>query len=388
MKTGETRIFTTHAGSLPRPASLTALHAKKFAGESVDETILAAEAATAVESVVRRQAEAGIDIGNNGEAPRESFFTYVQHRMSGFGDRSFRPIMADIIRYEGFLALLTRQSFSLDNVSLMAAPKAIGTIAYTGTSAIEAECAQLSAALEKAGNPFVEAFVSSPSPGIIAAAMQNAHYDSLPAYIDAVAAALGQEYRAIVDAGFILQIDAPDLAMERHTLFADKPLGEFLAFVRVVIAAINRALDALPKDRVRLHVCWGNYEGPHDLDVALSDIWSEIEKAKAGAFMISMANPRHAHEVACFAHGELPADAIFVPGVIDTTTNYIEHPGVVALRIERAVQAVGDPKRVIAGTDCGFETSAGFGAVVPEICWAKLTSMSEGAKIASQRIFG
>ena len=388
MKTGANRILTTHAGSLPRPKSLTALHARRFAGEAIDNEALAAETETAVARLVALQAEAGIAIGNNGEAPRESFFTYVQHRMSGFGGRSSRPLMADMTRYEGFLALLSRSAIAEENVSLMSAPRAIGPIAYTGAGAIEAECAQLARVLAAAGNPFVEAFVSSPSPGIIAAAMANAHYPSLEAYVDAVAHALSREYRAIVAAGFVLQIDAPDLAMERHTLFADRSLADFLDFVRVVIAAINRALHAVPRDRVRLHVCWGNYEGPHDLDVPLERIWPEIEKAKAGAFMLSMANPRHAHEVRCFRDAELPAGAILIPGVIDTTTNYIEHPEVVADRIEAAAKAVGDPLRIIAGTDCGFETSAGFGAVAPAVCWAKLRALGEGARIASARLFG
>jgi len=388
VKASQDRILTTHAGSLPRPAGLTTLHARRFGGERVDEMAFEAVIESAVGQVIAKQVEAGIDIGNNGEAPRESFFTYVQHRMSGFGGRSFRPIMADMTRYEGYLAFLTRMSMAADNVSLMSAPQAVGPVTYTGTNAIRLECAQLTRALASAGNPFAEAFVSSPSPGIIAAAMQNAHYDSLPAYVDAIAAALSHEYRAILDAGFILQIDAPDLAMERHTLFADKPLAEFLAFVRMVVAAINRALDAVPKERVRLHVCWGNYGGPHDLDVPLEEIWSEVEKTKAGAFVLSMANPRHAHELRFFSHGAMPPGAILIPGVIDTTTNYVEHPETVAMRIEEAALAIGDPRRIIAGTDCGFETSAGFATVVPDICWAKLKALSDGARIASRRLFG
>ncbi len=299
------------------------MHARRFAGEHVDQETLDTAVESAVGEVIAKQVRAGIDIGNNGEAPRESFFTYVQHRMSGFGGRSSRPVMADMTRYEGFLALLSRTTIAAENVSLMSAPKAIGPVTYADGSAIQSECAQLERALARAGNPFVEAFVSSPSPGIIAAAMQNAHYDSLADYIDAVAVALSHEYRAIVDAGFVLQIDAPDLAMERHTLFADKPLEEFLAFVRVVVTSTNRALDAIPKERVRLHVCWGNYEGPHDLDVPLEQIWPEIEKTKAGALVIAMANPRHAHELRCLSNGAMPTGAVLIPGVIDTTTNYV-----------------------------------------------------------------
>ena len=337
--------------------------------------------------MVARQADAGIDIGNDGEAPRESFFTFVQHRMSGFGGRSERPLMADLARYPAFFRSLNSR-LPAGSVSLLAAPRAVQAVVHRGGGEAALECAQLKAALAKAGDPFVDAFMTAPSPGIIAAAMQNAHYETLGDYVDALGKALAHDYRAILDAGLLLQIDAPDLAMERHTLFADKPLSEFLDFVKLVGAAINRALAGAPTDRVRLHVCWGNYEGPHDLDVALDDIWPEVSRIRAGGFLISMANPRHAHEVCCFEAGALPAAATLIAGVIDTTTNYVEHPKVVAMRIEAAAKAVGDPERVMAGTDCGFETSAGFQAVAEDVCWAKLKSLSEGAKLASARIFG
>jgi 5-methyltetrahydropteroyltriglutamate--homocysteine methyltransferase len=230
--------------------------------------------------------------------------------------------------------------------------------------------------------------VSAPSPGIIAAAMQNAHYDGLPAYINALAEALREEYQAIAGAGFILQIDAPDLALERHTLFQDRPLEEFLAFVRIVVAAINGALRGIPQEQVRLHVCWGNYEGPHDSDVPLEDIWPEVSQIQTGAFMLSMANPRHAHEYRLFEDPAFLGDRLLIPGVIETTTNYIEHPQVVADRLERIARAVGDPRRIIAGTDCGFETAAGSKMVIEDVVWAKLRSLSEGAAIASHRLFG
>jgi 5-methyltetrahydropteroyltriglutamate--homocysteine methyltransferase len=297
-------------------------------------------------------------------------------------------MMADMARYQGFLALRARAYPDGGRVDLAAAPRAIGPVAYTGGGLIAAECAQLADGLAHAGRPFVEAFVSSPSPGLVALAMQNDHYDSLADYVDAVAGALAHEYRAIVEAGFVLQIDAPDLAMERHAVFADRPLDEFLAFVRLIVSALNRALAAVPRERVRLHVCWGNYEGPHDLDVGLSEIWPEIAKADVGAFMISIANPRHAHEVRYLAGGAFPAGAILIPGVIDTTTNYVEHPEVVALRISEAAAAIGDPTRIIAGTDCGFESSTGSGAVAPDVAWAKLDALREGARIASARLFG
>jgi 5-methyltetrahydropteroyltriglutamate--homocysteine methyltransferase len=386
VKTGTDRILTTHAGSLPRPAALTALHAAKAAGSAVDEQALESEAEAATRDVVAAQIAAGIDVVNNGEVGRESFFTYVRHRMTGFGGQSSRPTMADLLEYPTYLQMLMRQALAGANVSLMAAPRAIGEVSYRGPEPIAAECAQLERLLAPHRGAFTEAFVSSPSPGIVAAAMENAHYDDLPAYVNAVATALQTEYETIARAGFVLQIDAPDLAMERHTLFHGKPLSEFTAFLRLVVGALNRALVHVPRDRVRLHVCWGNYEGPHDLDVPLHEIWAEISRAAVGGFMLSMANPRHAHEVRLFDKGILPPGSLLLPGVIDTTTNYVEHPEVVADRIERAVKAVGDPHRVVASTDCGFETSAGFTAVAPDIVWAKMRSLAQGAALASRRV--
>ena len=381
------RILTTHAGSLPRPRPLTALLAAKSAGQPVDEAALAAAVEQATEAVIAQQLACGIDVVNNGEVGRESFFTYLKHRMRGFSGTSQRPAMADLIRYPGYVEQLVRSLSTTANVSLMTAPRATSDVEYLGHAPIEAECAQFSRLLAPHKGRYVEAFMSSPSPGIVAAAMENAFYASLDDYVRAVAAALRHEYEAIAKAGFVLQIDAPDLAMERHTLFHGKPLGDFLAFVRSVIDALNAALTGIPRDRVRLHVCWGNYGGPHDLDVGLEEIWAEIARASVGGFLISLANPRHAHEVQLFARGILPQGALLVPGVIDTTTNYVEHPEVVAERIERAALAVGDPKRVLAGTDCGFETAAGFAAVAPDVVWAKLRALSEGATLASKRLF-
>jgi 5-methyltetrahydropteroyltriglutamate--homocysteine methyltransferase len=228
--------------------------------------------------------------------------------------------------------------------------------------------------------------MTSPSPGIVAAAMLNEHYSSLENYIGALGEALRAEYEAIVSHGLILQIDGPDLAMERHTSFADRTLEEFLAFVRVVVKSINHALEKIPPDRVRMHVCWGNYEGPHNDDVPLQDLLPLFYEARVGALMISMANPRHEHEYRVFQNLPLPSRMNLIVGVIDTTTNYIEHPEVVADRIERAANAVGDPRRIIAGTDCGFATSAGLGEVAEEIVWEKLKAMAEGARIATRRL--
>jgi 5-methyltetrahydropteroyltriglutamate--homocysteine methyltransferase len=388
MQQSTDRILTTHAGSLPRPQSLAALHTARYGGAAVDEDILAQAVEEATRAIIAQQIEAGVDIGNNGELGRESFFTYVQHRMTGFGGVSTRPIMADLLRYPGSLERRRQAMRAGERVDLLKAPKAIGEVRYVTATPIEQECRQLKHLLDETPNGFREAFVSSPSPGIIAAAMQNEYYDDLETYVQALAAALRTEYTAIAEAGFLLQIDAPDLALERHTLFQDKPLAEFLAFVRVVVGAINSALQGIPRQQVRLHVCWGNYEGPHDCDVPLEDIWPDISQINTGAIMLSMANPRHAHEYRLFESADFLGDRLLIPGVIDTTTNYVEHPQVVADRIERIANAVGDPRRIIAGTDCGFETSAGTRKVVEEVVWAKLRSLSEGAAIASKRLLG
>jgi 5-methyltetrahydropteroyltriglutamate--homocysteine methyltransferase len=380
--------LTTHAGSLPRPRSLIALHTARYSGMPIEEARLEQAAEDAMRTAITKQLDAGIDIGNNGEMGRESFFTYVQHRMTGFGGTGTRPIMADLTRYAGSLERRRQAMGTDERVDLLRAPKALGEVRYVNAAPIEQECRQLKRLLDAADRGFAEAFISAPSPGIIAAGMQNDYYENLEAYVRAIATALRTEYTAIAAAGFILQIDAPDLALERHTLFQDKPLEDFLAFVRVVVAAINDALAGIPRERVRLHVCWGNYEGPHDCDVPLEDIWPSIAQVDAGAIMLSMANPRHAHEYQFFADPTLLGDRLLIAGVIDTTTNYVEHPRVVADRIERVAHVVGDPRRIIAGTDCGFETAAGSKMVIEDVVWAKLRSLSEGAAIASKRLFG
>ena len=382
------RILTTHAGSLPRPRVLTNLHLARARGEPVDEADFLRAADAAAEEVLARQIELGLDVVNDGEMGRESFFTYVRHRMSGFSGESSRPPMADFVRYPDFVERFVRGAGGRESVSLMGAPKATGEVSYGATDAIEMECARLERLLLQHPGSYSDAFVSSPSPGIVAAAMQNEHYDDLESYVRAVGKALRTEYEVVAKAGLLLQIDAPDLALERHTLFQDKPLSEFLAFTRVVVDAINEALQAVPRQRVRLHVCWGNYEAPHDLDVPLFEIWEEVSRVHAGAFLLSLANPRHGHEHRVLEREGLPEGAIVVPGVIDTTTNYVEHPELVADRIERVARSVGDPTRLLAGTDCGFETAAGFVSVAPSVAWAKLGSLVEGAALASNRLFG
>jgi 5-methyltetrahydropteroyltriglutamate--homocysteine methyltransferase len=386
MRRSEERILTTHTGSLPRPAELTRLYVRRERGESVDPSELERLGGAALRDIVRRQITANVDIANNGEQQREGFFLHIRHRISGFGGAWQRRIRADALRYPVFRRIMEEQLSSREAISNMGPPKAIGAVRYLGRSAIDAECADFRAALAAAGADFAETFVTAPSPGIIVAAMKNEYYETEEAYLDAIGAALREEYAAIVEAGFLLQLDCPDLALERHLSYQDRPLGDFLDFVGRVVATINKALENIPPDQVRLHVCWGNYEGPHDCDVPLAEILPILQQARVGAFFLPFANPRHAHEYRVFEKHPLAGDQILVAGVVDSLTNFVEHPEVVADRIERVAQVVGSAHRVIAGTDCGFDTSAGMGRVAEDVVWAKLAALADGAKIASARL--
>lgn len=334
--------------------------------------------------VVAKQAHVGIDVANDGEQGRESFFTFVRDRISGFGPelgdpRGFR----DMIEFPTYVAKKRAQRTADDVVSLGRLPACTGPVTWLGPDAIDAEIARFDAVA--ASDSFADRFLTSPSPGIVASAMTNRYYPSIADYVAALGEALANEYRRVVEAGLILQIDAPDLGVERHTLFRDAPLEDFLAFGRAVMTAINRAIAGLSSDRVRLHVCWGNYDGPHCFDVPMADIMDVLAMTDAGSLVIALANPRHAHEVRLLADQRLDRYRV-VAGVIDTTTNYVEHPEVVADRLVRVVEAVGDPQRVVAGTDCGFATAAGFSDVASEIVWLKLGSLVEGAALASERL--
>jgi 5-methyltetrahydropteroyltriglutamate--homocysteine methyltransferase len=337
--------------------------------------------------VIDRQLAAGIDVGNDGEQPRESFFTYVQHRMSGFAGQSQRPIMRDIVEYPSFAEMKLRD-LSRTMVNLLAAPKAVAEVRHLDRGPIDAECTEFLRLLRGAPRQFSEAFATAASPGIIASAMLNEHYASYRDYVMAVAEALRVEYAAIASHGLVLQIDCPDLAMERHTSYADRPLAEFLDYVELNVAAINHALGDVAPERVRMHVCWGNYEGPHDCDVPLDDLLDRLYEARVGALVLSGANPRHEHEHKALRRHPLPRDWLLVAGVIDTTTNYVEHPEAVADRLERFADAVGDPHRVLAGTDCGFDTAAGLGEVADEVVWKKLEALRAGADLATRRLLG
>ncbi len=389
MQRSTKRILTTHAGSLPRPEALTALYVARVRGESVDEGRLAKAGADAVPWVLQAQIDAGMDVISNGEQQRESFVLYLRRRLGGLGGTGSRVPSADMDAYPKYKEALARQTAARPSVSNRdQLPKCIGPISYIGHADLQTEIDSFKAALGPVQGRYTEAFFTAASPGILAAIVNNEHYATQAEYIGAVAEALRTEYEAIVKAGFLLQIDAPDLALERHTSFRDRPLADFQAFVEVVVAAINQALVNVPRDRVRLHVCWGNYEGPHDRDVPLADIWPILQKAKVGGFFLPFANPRHAHEVRVFETMPLGPDQVLAAGVIDTTTNFVEHPEVVAERIERIARIVGDPTRILAGTDCGFDTSAGMGRVAEDVVWAKLRAMRDGAAIASKRLLG
>jgi 5-methyltetrahydropteroyltriglutamate--homocysteine methyltransferase len=388
MQHSTSRILTTHTGSLPRPRHLTRLYALRARGDTIDATEIDRAGREAVREVVRKQHDAGIDVGNNGEQQRDSFFLYLKARLSGLGGSWERPSRADVDRYPEFKRMWIEQHAGKTQVSALGGlPKTIGEVRYLDDDAINDECRHFNAVLAENPGVFAESFMSAPSPGILAMAIRNEHYDNLANYLAALGRALQIEYEAIVKNGFVLQIDAPDLALERHITYKDKPIAAFVAFVEQVVSTINRALSNVPRDRVRLHVCWGNSESPHDCDVPLEDILPALQKANVGGFVLPFANPRHAHEFRLFAKYPLKDDQVLVAGVIDSLTNFVEHPEVVADRIERVGAVIGDPTRVLAGTDCGFDTSAGWGRVAEDVVWAKLSSLRDGARLATGRLF-
>jgi 5-methyltetrahydropteroyltriglutamate--homocysteine methyltransferase len=389
MKRSAERILTTHAGSLPRPEHLNALYVKRARGEPLGPGEIATAGLDALRAIVPKQVEAGIDVGNNGEQQHDSFFLYLKERLTGLGGTWQRASRADVDRYPEFRQrYLEQTASSATRVSPNdGLPTAIGEVRYIDAAAIESECRDFADVLKAHPKAFVEAFMNAPSPGMLAATIKNRHYDSEARYLAALGEALRVEYEAIARAGYVLQIDAPDLALERHISFKDKPVSVFVEFVESVVATVNAALKNIPADRVRLHVCWGNSESPHDVDVPLIDILPALRHAKVGALYIPFAGPRHAHEFRCFEKLPLKSDQVLIAGVIDPLTNVIEHPEVVADRIERVAAAVGDPKAVLAANDCGFATMAGWGRVTSDVAWAKLRSLRDGAKIASARLF-
>jgi 5-methyltetrahydropteroyltriglutamate--homocysteine methyltransferase len=377
------RILTTHVGSLPRNDRLSDLLIRREAGEPFDLAEMAAEMDKAVRHVVDRQADAGIDIGNDGEQQRVGFQTYVPQRMSGFGGVSKRRRGRE---FEEFPELVESIKRRFPHVSKQQnAPECQEELKYLDTAPINEEIARLK---RVADGKFTEIFMTAPSPGIISSTMLDAFYGSQEKYLGAIAREMRHEYRAIADAGLLLQIDAPDLAMDRTMMYRDLSDADFVKAVELHVAAINRGIEGIPRERVRLHVCYGNWDGPHIHDIALGKILPALYQANVGAFAIEFSNPRHAHEYAALKAHPLPKDAVLIPGVIETTTNFVEHPEVVARRIEEAVAAVGDRERVIAGTDCGFGTFTNREWVVEPVVWLKLRSLREGADLASRRLWG
>jgi 5-methyltetrahydropteroyltriglutamate--homocysteine methyltransferase len=377
------RILTTHVGSLPRNETLSDILVRREAGEKIDPALMTAEIDKAIGHVVDKQAAAGIDIGNDGEQQRVGFQTYVPQRMSGFGGVSKRRRGREFEEFPELVASLTRR---FPHVSKQQnAPECRGELKYLDIAPLQSEIAHFK---RIAAGKFSEMFMTAPSPGIVSSTMLDAFYGSQEKYLAALARELKNEYRAIHEAGLILQIDAPDLAMDRTMMYRDLTDSQFVEAVERHVAAINDGIAGIPRDRVRLHVCYGNWEGPHIHDVPLATILPALYQAQVGALSIEFSNPRHAHEYEAFRKHPLPKDILLIPGVIETTSNFVEHPEVVARRIEEAVRAVGERERVIASTDCGFGTFTNREWVIEPVVWLKLRALREGADIASARLWG
>ena len=377
------RILTTHVGSLPRNDKLSDLLLKQEAGEKFDAAEMAAELDKAVKHVVDKQVAAGIDIGNDGEQQRVGFQTYVPQRMSGFGGVSKRRRGKEFEEFPELVASLMRRFPHTSKQQN--APEAQSELKYLDVKPLEGEIARFK---KIAQGKFSEQFMTAPSPGIVSTTMLDAFYGSQDKYLTALSREMKNEYHAIHKAGLILQIDAPDLAMDRVMMYRDLDDAGFVKAVERHVRAINEGIAGIPRDRVRLHVCYGNWEGPHIYDVPLEKILPALYQAQVGALSIEFSNPRHAHEYAAFKKHPLPKDMLLIPGVIETTSNFVEHPEVVARRIEEAVGAVGERERVIASTDCGFGTFTNREWVIEPAVWLKLAALRQGADIASARLWG
>jgi len=365
MKTSTERILTTHTGSLPRPASLTDRHDRQAVRAAVSET-------------VRRQVDAGVDVVNDGEVRKPSYATYVTERLSGFEGE---PVPFQMREFEAFPEFAARMFADPDTASILSNPSCNGPVAYLDTSLVQTDIANLRAAADGA----TETFMSAASPGVIDMFMPNRYYPSTEEYLFALADAMKTEYDAIHQAGLVLQLDCPDLACE-WSIGPQVSKEEFRRVVAQRLEAIDHATRDIPPDRIRLHLCWGNYEGPHNIDVPLADIIDLVLAARPTAVSFEAANPRHEHEWKVFEEVKLPEGKVVIPGVLDSTTNYIEHPELVAQRLTRYGKVVGR-ENVIAGSDCGFATFAAFVPIDPAITWAKLAAMAEGARLASQELW-
>ena len=382
MKRSTERILTTHTGSLPRPDNLMQLMIAREQGQPVDASELAGTVRNAVAEAVKHQVAAGIDIISDGEMSKIGFANYVKDRLAGFGGRSNPLTAQDILDHPDLNVHLLRRKEGGGGRNFI--PACTGPISLRDQDAVHRDIANLRAAVQEVQPEGV--FMPAASPGAIAQVMQNNYYPTQEAYLYALADAMRYEYQTIVAAGFSLQLDCPDLAMQRHVRFADAPIDEFRRHLQQSVEVLNYALSGIPPEQVRVHVCWGNYQGPHHRDVPLKDIIDLLLNIQGNALSIEAANPRHEHEWTVFEQVRLPEGKILIPGLIDSCTNYIEHPEVVAQRLVRFACVVGR-ENVIAGTDCGFDTFAGASAVAPSVAWAKLQSLAEGARLASQELW-
>lgn len=380
MKTSTHRILTTHVGSLPRSAEVTEAVFGCERGEVLSEGEFDRIIGGAVRDVVQRQHAVRVDLVSDGEQSKISYATYIKDRLTGFDGDSARVPPADLVDYPSFL----KRQASSGGTPTYRRPRCVGPVAVKSMQPLMDDIATFRRALE--GVPVTESFMNAASPGVIALFQPNDYYPSHEKYIEALAEAMRPEYEAIIAAGFLLQIDSPDLGLGGHTLFKGRPVEEYRRLATLHVGVLNHALRNCPADRMRLHMCWGNYEGPHHHDLPMDIVLPIALQAKPQALLFEASNPRHAHEWTVFRDANIPDEKILVPGVIDSVTNFIEHPLLVAERIEKFANIVGR-ERVIAGTDCGFSTFAGFGAVDAAIVYAKLATMAEGARLASQRLW-
>ncbi|GAC1523784.1 MAG: cobalamin-independent methionine synthase II family protein [Chloroflexota bacterium] len=377
MQYRQDRILTTHVGSLPRPQAVVDVLFAQDRGELTDPQVFDATIRPAVRDAVQRQRKAGIDVVNDGEMSKISYATYIRHRFSGFEEGEVpRAVPADLDEFPGYRDRLAE----VGATPKYQRPVCKGPIAVKDEGPLAADINRFRAALEETGGG--SGFMTAASPGVIAVFQPNEHYATSRAYLEALAVVLKSEYEAIVGAGFILQVDCPDLAMGRHIRFRDASDDEFLRQAEAQVEALNYALSDVPAESVRMHLCWGNYEGPHTYDIPVEKILPLVFKAKPSAIQFEASNPRHAHEWSVWSDAKIPDDKILIPGVIDSVSNFVEHPKLVAQRICQFARIVGR-ERIMAGTDCGFGTFAGFGKIHPDIGYAKLRTLAEGAAIAS-----
>jgi 5-methyltetrahydropteroyltriglutamate--homocysteine methyltransferase len=379
MKRSVDRILTTHTGSLPRPPDLIEMLRSADMGEAVDEQAFQQRVREAVAETVKRQRESGLDVVNDGEEGKPGYSTYIKDRCTGFEGES----RSTMVQGEGKDFPEWAEQRRRTGIPAFSRPACNGPIAWKDFDAVKRDIENLKAAAE--ASDAEELFMTSASPGVIAIFLTNDYYPSHEAYLDAIANVMRDEYRAIVDAGFILQLDCPDLAMSRHNRYVDRSLDDFRSVVEMHVDVINEATKEIPPDRMRLHLCWGNYEGPHQLDVPLKDIIDIVLRARPEGISFEGANPRHENEWRVWRDVKLPPEKVLIPGVIDSTTNFVEHPEVVADRIARYASVVGK-ENVIASTDCGFGTFATSSAVDARISWAKLKTLSDGAELATREL--